>query len=759
LPSVDVRATSQNTLRFTWTQTSQNIANNTSTVTWQMQILSTGSGRISSSASKAWSVTVNGTRYSGNNTIGMSANTTRTVASGSTVISHDTNGTKTFPFSFSQTFDITFSGSWVGTISGSGSGDLTTIPRTSNVTLSASSINIGSSITINTNRANSAFTHQIHYSFNGGGWTTINNSVGASVAYSTPSSWNTLIPNATSASVRIRCVTYSGSSRIGESIATFTANVPANVVPSVSAISATEATTTPSIASTIQALVQGYSGLRVVTTAAGAQGSTISSYRTTLVNNSTTLHTGNTRDFTTGALNASGAVAVTSTVTDSRGRTASRTLNVTFLAYSPPVITTFTAFRANTSGATTNGGTSLRSNYNYSITTLNNRNTRSFTIRYKLNTASSWTTATSGTAYSASSTTYRRDNTFTNTEQTYDVEMVVTDFFTSTTMALQVGGEIVPLSINATGRGVGIGGHSTKDALEVYMNAEFTGDVKMNMGGDQILRNTNGTPTITSSAESGGLWANGGWRAWTAASLPRVSVINTTTNPNPNIRTAIRINNVGEAAYIAQDNVPVIAGMKYTMSVDMRRISGTTTCRLYVRHSTGATSAVDVNPTSTIGRYSFTFTALGSATDIVFGVNAGTNNVEFSGMKLEVGSMDTGWRESSWASICSITTSQTWIIKRYNNGYVELTAVISRTSSDTAVQYMNHPLPENLRLRDIRALATPTTNGWNLNEYYYNNEAIANTDGTNSSIRLLYYAKDTRQYSYYFNIAVSGWLA
>ena len=127
--SKSVSVTSYNTLKFSWERKSYSIEDNKSTIGWKMELIATSNGKISSSSSKDWSVTVNGTKYSGTNKIGISANSTITLASGSTTIAHNTDGSKTFSYSFSQEFGITFSGSSIGTKSGSGSGTLDTIPR------------------------------------------------------------------------------------------------------------------------------------------------------------------------------------------------------------------------------------------------------------------------------------------------------------------------------------------------------------------------------------------------------------------------------------------------------------------------------------------------------------------------------------------------------------------------------------------------------------------------------------------------------
>jgi Tfp pilus assembly protein PilW len=97
--SKSVTVTSWDTLKFSWAQVSQSIPNNTTTVSWTLQLIAGSSGKISSTASKDWSVTVNGTNYSGTNTVGISNNATKTLASGKTTISHDADGTKSFSYS------------------------------------------------------------------------------------------------------------------------------------------------------------------------------------------------------------------------------------------------------------------------------------------------------------------------------------------------------------------------------------------------------------------------------------------------------------------------------------------------------------------------------------------------------------------------------------------------------------------------------------------------------------------------------------
>lgn len=131
---VATKTTSGNTgdtLRFKWSRKDYSTSGNYTNINWELQLIAGGAGKISSSANKKWSVTVNGNSYSGTNKIGIGNNETKTLANGTTKIPHNSDGTKTFSVSFSQQFDITFN-SYVGTVSGSASFTLDSIPRYAN---------------------------------------------------------------------------------------------------------------------------------------------------------------------------------------------------------------------------------------------------------------------------------------------------------------------------------------------------------------------------------------------------------------------------------------------------------------------------------------------------------------------------------------------------------------------------------------------------------------------------------------------------
>lgn len=445
--SKSVTVTSWDTLKFNWWIVSQNVAKNTSLVGWNMQLVAGSSGKISSTASKDWSVTVNGTKYSGTNTVGIGNNTTKTLASGQTTVAHNADGSKSFSYSFSQEFGITFSGSSIGTKSGSGTGTLNTIPRATTPTLSVSSVDMGGSVTISTPRASSSFTHDLAYSFAGSGWVSIATGVGTSKAWTVPD-LASRIPNATSGTMTIRCITKNGSTTIGTKTVLLTVKVPTSVVPSISAVTLAEATS--GLAAQFGAYIQNKSKVKATITAAGAKGSTIKSYSTTFQGKT---YTG--ASWTSDTLTKSGSLSLTTKVTDSRGRTASKTTTVSVLAYTAPKITAFDAFRCLSDGTEAHDGTYVTVKYNYTAPSLNGGNTVSMTIERKLPSATTWTSIHTGTALTTNTSAilsgFAADN-------QWDLRLTVKDWFGATSRyPLTVPTAEVIMDIRADGKGIGFG--------------------------------------------------------------------------------------------------------------------------------------------------------------------------------------------------------------------------------------------------------------------------------------------------------------
>ena len=474
--SKSVAVTSWDTLKFTWTEKSQSIANNTTTISWTLQLIATGSGYISSTASKDWSVTVNGTKYSGTNTVGIANNATKTLASGTTTIGHNADGTKTFSYSFSQQFDITFN-SWIGTVTGSGTGTLATIPRASQpscVTWPEHTQNVGSfgdTISIHMNRASGSFTHTVRYQF-GSASGTIATNVTTGTTWVIPKSLMSLIPNTLSGSGTIYADTYNGTTLIGTKYCGFTATVPTSTdcYPSAS-ITLTD---TAGWMSTYGSPVQGLSKIKYTVTPTLAYGSPISSYSVSIDGSKYTAATA-----TTGAFKGSGSQTVTATIKDKRGRSGSASYTMKVLAYALPSLSELKVHRCDDDGTENEQGEFVRVVFSAAITALNNKNTAAYKLRYKKSTVSSFTEVSFSDLANVYTVSNRAYIFAADSGSSYDVEVEAKDRHGTATRATSASTAFTLMNWGADGTSMAIGKVAEKsNTLEVALDTEFLGKVK-----------------------------------------------------------------------------------------------------------------------------------------------------------------------------------------------------------------------------------------------------------------------------------------
>jgi hypothetical protein len=156
---------------------SQSVATNTSLVQYTLTLIRPTD--VISSGTKQWSVTINGETHSGSGSIGGGGN--KVLLSGTQVIQHNADGTKTFAFSGSCQLDIRWGTVTLGTISGDGSMTLTTIPRYATV---SQNILAKTETTATVNWSSNAIIDYIWYSIdNGSTWTGIDVADGVNGSY------------------------------------------------------------------------------------------------------------------------------------------------------------------------------------------------------------------------------------------------------------------------------------------------------------------------------------------------------------------------------------------------------------------------------------------------------------------------------------------------------------------------------------------------------------------------------------------------
>lgn len=436
-------------LSISTSQGTQSVANNTTQLTVNVNISWTYGSYDHYGSSKY--VTINGkTYYFSSVKINPNRTTSgsQTLYSATVTIPHNADGTKTVSIYASVTTATSS-----GTVTASRSVTLATIPRATTPSLSASSVALGSAVTISTPRASSAFTHSLHYRIGSGAWVAIATNVGTSYSWTVPKSIANSFPSATSGSLTIRCITYSGKTQIGDAkTVTLTITIPntAEFKPTVGTVSISEAVQAVTTAFDSR-YVQGLSQLNVSISASGAYSSTIRSYSTSVDG-----VTYNSAIFKSNVINASGTLSVTVTVSDSRGRTASKTVNISVIAYKPPAITGMSYQQCNADGTANPTGTSTKITITGQVSSVSSQNSRTLTLKWKKSTDSAYQTR----SLTASDWNFTVSTIVNNTapDETYEFVAVLTDKINSIENAVTTG--IIAMSFLAGGKGVRLFGEA-----------------------------------------------------------------------------------------------------------------------------------------------------------------------------------------------------------------------------------------------------------------------------------------------------------
>jgi hypothetical protein len=470
-------------------ETATSTENNTSTVSFSFVLspVQTSWAWEQWGSDISYSITINGTKYSG--TIpNYDGYATVTLKSGIQTVSHNADGTKSISYSFSLTDNA---GQYYtpGNASASGTLALSTIPRATTPTLSATSVtcNGSNNVTINIAPASNTFKHKIRYAFGkltglvaglpiGYDFTAQGNT---SVKFTPPISLLNQIPSANSGVCTISLYTYTSS---GTHIGTKTVNLTVNV-PSY--------TPTGSISLTGNNLLEGIDGnkyymqdrstVTATISAASSYGATIKAVSSTVDNKT---YSGN--KFTTSVL-SSGDKTVSVTLTDTRGKKATVTSN-TFKVYeyAIPKVTVFTLARQS-------DGTTVIATVKGSISPVGNKNGKAITV-----TLNGKTNVITSSSYTIDATTIftgvPTDNTFTGTARIADSYANSTKDFVLPTVA-------VTMDFHNSGRGVAFGKVAeSADVLDVAWEIKTSKPEKTSTnltfrGTNVVNADTDDTPT------------------------------------------------------------------------------------------------------------------------------------------------------------------------------------------------------------------------------------------------------------------------
>ena len=297
--------------------------------------------------------------------------------------------------------------------------------------------------------------------------------VGASsTSYTIPLSWLTVIPNATSGTATVSVTTYaSGGLELGTDTYSFTITAPSSAIPT---LSLAAARINNSVPSSWGIYVQGQSGVTITATAAGYQGSTISSY--TISGGATGTQSSNV--FTISTIYSSGTITYTVKVTDSRGRTATASTSISVVAYSAPAFSATDAFRCVAAGTASDTGTYISAKATGTFSSVSSKNSMTLKVQYALSTSGAYSTAVTLTNGTASII----GNGSIDINYSFKVKFTLSDQFNTIEKVLNVGTAAFTVFFRQGGNGVAIGKVSERaNAVEINPDWDiYHGSTKLN---------------------------------------------------------------------------------------------------------------------------------------------------------------------------------------------------------------------------------------------------------------------------------------
>lgn len=430
--------------KITWTAT-PDTDGNFSTVTATLTYSRTNTGYETYGTWEGW-LSINGNKKTASKYIEITYNSNTVAITHTVKVNHNTDGSKSITISAGGGIP----GTSFSSTSISKTVALDNIPRASGIS-GISGSTIGSPVTVNISREVSSFTHKVYYTLGNVKNRLLGSDVGTSLTFTPPMSDCEQITGSTKGTATIRVDTYNGSTKIGSSSKTFTLNVPASVVPSFTGISFTRID--GDVPASWGVYVQSKSKVTAaITGAAGAYGSTIKSYSI-----SGGGYSGTESSLTTGFLNTAGEITFTAKITDSRGRTATKTASITVVGYAAPVLPSVEIYRCNYNGTLDDMGAYLAVTATFSGSSVDGHNVISGRLRLKPEGGSwgSYTSISSGVRKIVSA----------SPDSTYAVQVEVSDTFTTITNDGTANSTKFIMDFKAGGNGIAFGKAAEYDDL------------------------------------------------------------------------------------------------------------------------------------------------------------------------------------------------------------------------------------------------------------------------------------------------------
>lgn len=453
------------------THASPDIANNRTTITYKASVYKTGSHNPKNGYSQTpMYLTINGesllSTTAGNYNLEGST-TSQLIKTGTLIIPHGADGSKSFTFSWNVNFTSTnFPNQDFGyrSVTTSGTYVLPSIARASTFTIPSTTITTGSAFTVTIARASGSFTHKVSYIV-GNSEVVWSSNATTSYAATVPHILFNSHKSTGSVSGVIRVTTMNGSVEVGSNQRAVTINLASSEIPVFSSVTYTNSN--KGMFSRIDQFIRGISrATATVNTPIGAYSSTIATYefryrRGTSYSNITSKTTSSHQfeAFTFPNSGSENGVYLQARVRDSRGRYSAwkETTDIRVHYYTPPAIGNMTVRRTGTANTTLQVTRTYTVIPMYELAGTTNSNTASLTFQHRVKGSSTVTnnTGAGSTVMTLSNSNANLTGAFA-ANTSYEVRAILTDKLNTVYSSwISVGTEFVPMDIGP--RGVGIG--------------------------------------------------------------------------------------------------------------------------------------------------------------------------------------------------------------------------------------------------------------------------------------------------------------
>ena len=401
-------------------ETSADITTNTSTISWQLWLERNTTWAFDLNNESLAEVEINGqsvlSKYV---SFDLRNRDWVTFGQGTMTIPHNEDGTKSIPI-WARLTNVADQGNinWF-----SGTVNLSNIPRSSGIK-SVTETELGKPITIIIDKKVDEFRHQVSWSVNGSDLIDLGTGHDTSVQFTVPIEYANRITNSATGALDVRVRTFRGNEQIGNDVYKrgIPIKVPASIVPTLEDVTISERTAQLAEFIPVGNFVKDKSVMSIETSGStGSYGSTIIS---TELNVDNLVVRATTGDF---PANKAGNLEVTAKITDSRGRTATKSKTIKVWDYYAPKII---AFLANRTGNGTNKTIIATVAANVSPLVIDgiNRNPYTLKIQYSAKKANRWIDAVNLTNESTERINRQIDcGAFYELSKAYNVRLVIQD--------------------------------------------------------------------------------------------------------------------------------------------------------------------------------------------------------------------------------------------------------------------------------------------------------------------------------------------